>query len=98
MVGDDWQGGGRPDFANMTDEQRERFRTMRQQRQAEGSEADEVPSRPTPQEPPAQQPEESEVAEAKAETDEEDWGGLFGGFFEETPAEEAPTQAPTRRN
>ena len=94
--GGDWQGGGRPDFANMTDEQRERFRAMRQQRQAEDTEADGVPSRPTPQEPPAQQPaqqpEESDVAEAKAETDEDDWGGLFGGFFEETPAEEAPTQ------
>ena len=95
--GGDWQAGeGRPDFANMTDEQRERFRAMRQQRQAEGGEADGVPSRPTPQELPAQQteqqPEESDVAEAKAETDEDDWGGLFGGFFEEAPAEEGPTQ------
>ncbi len=86
-------GGARPDFANMTDEERERFRAMRQQRQAEGSEADGVPSRPTPQEPLAQQPEESDLAETKAETDEDDWGGLFGGFFEETPAEEPPTQA-----
>ena len=96
--GDDWQdGGGRPDFANMTDEQRERFRAMRQQRQAEGGEADGMPARPIPQEPPAQQPvqqpEESEVAEAKAETDEDDWGGLFDGFFEEAPAEEQPTRA-----
>ncbi len=91
------QGGeGRPDFANMTDEERERFRAMRQQRQAEGGEADGIPSRPTPQEPPVQQPaqqqEGSDVAEAKAETDEDDWGGLFGGFFEEIPVEEPQTQ------
>ena len=86
-------GDGRPDFANMTDEQRERFRAMRQQRQAEEGQTDGIPARPTPQEQPAQQPEES----AKAETDEEDWGGLFGGFFEEAPAEVAPTQTePTR--
>ena len=95
--GDRQGGGGRPDFANMTDEQRQRFRAMRQQRQAEGSEADGIPSRPTPIEPttqqPAQQPEESDETEAKAETDDDDWGGLFGGFFEETPAEETPTQA-----
>ena len=95
--GDDWQGGGRPDFANMTDEQRERFRAMRQQRQAESGEADGGPSRPTPIEPapqqPAQQPEASDEAEAKAETGDDDWGGLFGAFFEEAPAEEPPTQA-----
>ncbi len=91
--GGDWQGGaGRPDFANMSDEERQRFRAMRQQRQAEGADADGTPSRPTPQEPPAQQQEESDVAEAKAETDEEDWGGLFGGFLEETPVEEPQTQ------
>ena len=95
--GGDWQGEGRPDFANMTDEQRERFRAMRQQRQAEGGEPDGVPSRPTPIEPTAQQPaqqsEESDEAEAKEEADDDDWGGLFGGFFEEAPAEEPPTQA-----
>ena len=92
----DRQGGGRPDFANMTDEERERLRAMRQQRQAEGADADGIPSRPTPQEPPAQQPtqqpEDPDVAEAKAETDEDDGGGLFGGFFEETPVEEPQTQ------
>ena len=91
--GGDGQGGsGRPDFANMTDEQRERFRAMRQQRQAERGQADGIPARPTPQEQPAQQSEESDIAAAKAETDADDWGGLFGGFFEETPAAEAPTQ------
>ena len=95
--GDGQGGGGRPDFANMTDEQRERFRAMRQQRQAEGGQTDGVPSRPTPQEPlpqqPAQQSEEADGAEAKEEADDDDWGGLFGGFFEEAPAEEPPTQA-----
>ena len=95
--GDRQGGGGRPDFANMTDEERERLRAMRQQRQADGADADGIPSRPTPQEPPAQQPtqetEDPDVAEAKAETDEDDWGGLFGGFFEETPVEEPQPQA-----
>ena len=94
--GGDWQGGGgRPDFANMTDEQRERFRAMRQQRQAEGG-ADGTPSRPTPQESPAQQPaqqpEASDAAEVKEETEDDDLGGLFGGFFEEPPAEVQPTE------
>ena len=95
--GGGWQGGGgRPDFANMTDEQRERFRAMRQQRQAEGG-ADATPSRPTPQEPPAQQatqqPEAPTVAEGEEEMDDDDDGGLFGGFFQEAPAEEPPVQA-----
>ena len=90
-------GEGRPDFASMTDEQRERFRAMRQQRQADGDGTDGIPSRPTPQEPPAQQPsqqieEDPDVAEAKAETDDDDWGGLFGGFIEEAPPEETQTQ------
>ena len=94
--GGDRQGGGRPDFANMTDEERQRFRATRQQRQADGAGADGIPSRPTPQEPavqqPAQQPEDTDVAEAKAETDDDDWGGLFGGFVEEAPVEEPQTQ------
>ena len=96
--GGGWQSGeGRPDFANMTDEQRERFRAMRQQRQAEGGEADGAPSRPTAQEPltqqPAQQLEEADEAEVKAETDDDDLGGLFGGLFEQAPVDEPPTQA-----
>ena len=95
--GDGWQGGGgRPDFANMTDEQRERFRAMRQQRQAEGG-TDATPSRPTPQEPLAQQtteqPEAPAVAEVEEGMDDDDGGGLFGGFFQEVPAEEPPIQA-----
>ena len=93
-AGGRWGGGQRPDFANMTEEQRERFRAMRQQRQAEGG-ADGTPSRPTPQEPaaqqPAQQPETSDVAEAEAETDD-DGDDLFSGFFEEAPVETPPTE------
>ena len=89
-AGGRWGGGQRPDMANMTEEQRERFRAMRQQRQAEGG-ADGTPARPTPQEPAAQQPEKSEVAEAESETDD-DSGDLFGAFFEEPPAEAPPTE------
>ena len=94
-AGGRWGGGQRPDMANMTEEQRERFRAMRQQRQAEGG-ADGTPARPTPQEPaaqqPTQQPEAADVAEAKEETDDDDGGDLFGAFFEEAPAEAPPPE------
>ena len=97
--GGDRQGGaGRPDFANMTEAERERFRAMRQQRQAEGGSADGIPSRPTPQEPRAQQPEDPDVAEAKAETDDDDWGGLFGGFFGRSTSRGAADASTTRRD
>ena len=87
-----WQGGGtRPDLANMTEEQRARFRAMRQQRQAEGAGG---AARPTAPEAPAQSAQEQPVAKAE-EADEDDWGGLFGGFFAETPAEETPAQPET---
>ena len=83
--------GGRPDMANLTDEQRERFRAMRQQRQAgDGSSAETQPSASTTT-APEKPAEEAPVAKAE-ETEEDDWGGLFGGFFEEAPAVEAPTQ------
>ena len=86
-----WQGGGtRPDMANMTEEQRERFRAMRQQRQAEADGAGET-SRPTAQETPAQPAQEQPVVKAE-ESDEDDLGGLFGGFFAEPPVVEAPTE------
>ncbi|MCE2413025.1 efflux RND transporter periplasmic adaptor subunit [Candidatus Poribacteria bacterium] len=87
-----WGGGARPDMANMTQEQRERFQAMRQQRQAEGG-GDGGTSRPTSQETeaPTQPTQEQPVASAE-EAGDDDWGGLFGGFFAEAPAEEAPTQ------
>ena len=89
-----WGGGARPNMANMTDEQRERFRAMRQQRQAEGGRTGER-SRPTSQEAeaPAQPTQEQPVASAEEADGGDDWGGLFGGFFAEVPAEEAPAQA-----
>ena len=77
------QGGGtRPDMANMTEEQRERFQAMRQQRQAEGGAGG--TSRPASQEAPEQPAQEQPVAKAE-EADEDNLGGLFGGFFEEAP-------------
>ncbi len=85
-----WGGGARPDMANMTEEQRERFRAMRQQRQAEGG-GDGGASRPTTQETPAQPTQEQSVAKAE-EAEDDGFGGLFGGFFEEAPITEAPTQ------
>ena len=96
-------GGARPDFANMTEEERERFRAMRQQRQAEGGTGERSnpnqgenggagrTSRPAAQETPAQPTQEQPVAQAE-DADGDDWGGLFGGFFAEVPAEETPTQ------
>ena len=86
-----WGGGTRPDMANLTDEQRERFRAMRQQRQAEGGGAGGA-SRPTPQETPAQPTQEQPVAKEE-ETEDDGFGGLFGSFFAEAPAEETPAQS-----
>ena len=86
-----WGGGTRPDMANLTDEQRERFRAMRQQRQAEGGGAGGA-SRQTPPETPAQPTQEQPVA-TEDETEDDGFGGLFGGFFAEAPAEETPTQS-----
>ena len=86
------QGGGfRPDMANMTDEQRARFRAMRQQREAENDGAAQTPT-PAPDPAPAQPSEETTVAKPEEADEEDDWGGLFGGFFEEAPAAEVPTQ------
>ena len=91
-----WGGGTRPDMANLTDEQRERFRAMRQQRQAEGGGAGEA-LRPTTQETPAQPTQEQPVAKEE-ETEDDGFGGLFGGFFAEAPAEGNTRSIPTRRN
>ena len=86
------QGGGfRGDMANMTDEQRARFRAMREQRQAENDGAAQTPT-PAPDPAPAQPSEETSVAKTEEADEEDDWGGLFGGFFEETPAAETPAQ------
>ena len=86
-------GGARPDMANMTDEQRERFRAMRQQRQAEGGGPGER-SRPTPQEAEAPtQPTQEQPVAKENEAEDDGFGGLFGGFFAEAPAEEIPAQS-----
>ena len=90
-------GGGRPDFANMSEAERARFRAMRQQRQAEGGgDAAQTP-RPEREETQAQtqtQPsQEQPVAQAEEADAEDDWGGLFGGFFAEAPVEETPAQS-----
>ena len=84
-------GGFRGGMANMTDEQRARFRAMRQQRQAENDDAAQTPT-PAPDPAPAQPSEETSVAKTEEADEEDDWGGLFGGFFEEAPAAEAPAQ------
>ena len=76
-------------MTNLTDEQRERFRAMRQQRQAEDAETAETPT-PATQDAPTQKSEEPAIA--KAEEEAEESGGLFGSFFEEIPAEEPPTE------
>ena len=84
-------GGFRGDMANMTDEQRARFRAMRQQRQAENDGAAQTPT-PAPDPAPAQPSEETSVAKTEEADEEDDWGGLFGGFFEEAPAAETRAQ------
>ena len=84
-------GGFRGDMANMTDEQRARFRAMRQQRQAENDGDAQTPT-PAPDPAPAQPSEETSVAKTEEADEEDDWGGLFGGFFEEAPAVEVPAQ------
>ena len=88
-----WQGG---QMGNLTDEQRERFRAMRQQRQAEGEgENQNQTRRPDREEPATQQPTKPAVAQAEGES-EDDWGTLFGGLLEEIPPENTPdiTQQP----
>jgi HlyD family secretion protein len=86
-----WQGG---QMGELTEEQRERFRAMRQQRQAEGENPNQT-RRPNRQEPATQQPAEPSIAKTEEESDD-DWGDLFGGFLEETPTEDTPdiTQQP----
>ncbi len=80
-----WQGG---QMGEMTEEQRERFRSMRQQRQADGENPDQR-ERPEQQESTSQETTEPSVAKAETEN-EDDMGNLFGGFIVETPPENTP--------
>ena len=84
-------GGFRGGMANMTEEQRARFQAMRQQRQAENDGAAQTPT-PAPDPAPAQPSEETSVAKTEEADEEDDWGGLFGGFFEEAPAQPEPAE------
>ncbi len=80
-------------MGDMTEEQRERFRAMRQQREAQGEgENQNQMRRPDRQESATQQP---AIAQTEGES-EDDWGDLFGGFLEETPPPDVPnmTQQP----
>ena len=83
-----WQGGG--DRGNMTNEQRERFRAMRQQRQTDGENPNQM-QRPKQQETTTQETTEPAIAEAETESGEENWGDLFGGFMEPIPPEDTPS-------
>ncbi len=74
------QGGDR---GNMTEEQRQRFRQMRQQREADGQNPNQKRP-PEEQETTTQKPAEESVTEVEDEG-EDDWGALFGGFMAEVP-------------
>ncbi len=87
-----WPGG---DSANLTAEQRERFRAMRQQAQAQGGAGGEGMRRPPATEETPAQPEAPTLAKSDEDETEgaDDWGSLFGGFFEEQPPDAAPSLA-----
>ncbi len=108
-----WNRGG--NFGNLTDEQRQRFRERRRQGGAEAGQF--AGGRSTPPEETTAQVEEPSSVESKSadststepdltqatETDENDWGALFGGFFDEEPAVEVsntaqPAQPETEEN
>lgn len=76
------------DMGNLTAEQRERFRAMRQQDQGGTGWPPARTETPVPTDAPTvEKTEETEDAEEAEEAEEtEDWGSLFGGFFEEPPA------------
>lgn len=71
---------------SMTEEQRERFRQMRQQRQAAGDGATPTEGSP-PQETTTEKSDNTEVPKEKEDKDEDDWSVLFGGLIDETPSE-----------
>ncbi|MCG9126674.1 efflux RND transporter periplasmic adaptor subunit [Candidatus Poribacteria bacterium] len=77
--------GGRPGgMESMTEEQRQRFRQMRQQRQA--SDEGTIPTeKVNPEQITAEKTEETKPVEESGTQDEDDWGALFGGLIEETP-------------
>lgn len=97
------RGGGGPQsgsMENMTDEQRERFRSMRQQRQAEGGNENGT-NRPNTQETSDETPTQPEIAKVEeSEETEDDWGSLFGGAIQETSTEDVTKtsdQAPPQK-
>lgn len=92
-----WQGGQSRDI---TEEQRERFREMRQQREANGQNPNQM-RRTEQQESTSQQTSEPPPVAVAETEDEDDWGNLFGGFLEETqPAdtEDIPEPQPDLPN
>lgn len=76
------------DMGNLTAEQRERFRAMRQQGQGGPGWPPARVETPVPTDAPTiEKTEETAKTEEAEETEEtDDWGSLFGGFFEEPPA------------
>ncbi len=78
--------GERPGgMESMTEEQRERFRQMRQQRQTAGDGT--IPTEVSkPQQNTTENTDDTNVAEVKEDKDEDDWGALFGELIEETPS------------
>ena len=78
--------GGRPGgMESMTEEQRERFRQMRQQRQEEGDGAN-LTDGSNPQEVTTEKTDETKAVEEKEDKDEDDWSTLFSGLTEDTPS------------
>ena len=82
-----WQGGGR---GNLTEEQRERFRAMRQQREGNGQNPNQM-QKSEQQETTTQEPVETSIAEAETKDEESDWGDLFSGFMDNEPIDNPPS-------
>ncbi len=91
-----WQGGDRE---NMTEEQRERFRAMRQQREGDGQNPNQIRVSEQ-QESNTEKQTEPSIAETETEDEEADWGDLFSGFIEDVPSDntpDIPEPEPTRK-
>lgn len=82
-----WQGGNRGD---MNEEQRERFRAMRQEREGDGQNPNQI-QKPEQQETTVQETTEPAIAEAESDDEEADWGALFGGFMADVPSNNRPS-------